>query len=162
MLEPIPVRIAHHVAGRTRLTAPASVAPADLQACAARLAASGGIAVEVRGASLILTHAGHWPALDWLSLGWPSSAAALEAAGLLLAPVAPRHPIGQTSAAMGRLNAAFAEASNGRMDLTNAAFVGLVAAGIVQLARGHIAGPALTLFGQALTVALLHARIQER
>jgi len=156
------VRLAHRVPGRTRLTAPAAVAPADLQASAARLAASGGIAVELRGSSLILTHAGHWPALDWPSLGWPSLAAALEAAGLVLAPVAPRHPIGQTSAAIGRLNATLAEASNGRMDLTNAAFVGLVAAGVVQLARGNIAGPAVTLFGQALTIALLHARMQER
>lgn len=162
MPEPILVRLAHHVPGRTRLTAASSAAAADLKASAARLAASGALAVEVRGTSLILTHPGHWPALDWPSLGWPSAAAALEAAGLILVPAAPRHPIGRTSAAVSRLNAALSEASDGRMDLTNAAFVGLIAAGMVQLARGYVAGPAVTLFGQALTIALLHARMQER
>ncbi|MFG1417694.1 hypothetical protein V5F38_09150 [Xanthobacter sp. V0B-10] len=162
MPEPIPVRIAHHMAGRTRLTAPAEVSGDALRACAERIAASGAVSAVVRGNSLILTHAAALPRAAAPHGLPPSLAALLAEAGLAVAPEPPRHPIGRTASALGRLNGAFAQASGGRMDVTNAAFVALVAAGFVQLARGRVAGPAITLFGQALTLALLHDKLQER
>lgn len=157
MSDPILVRIAHHIPGRTRLTMLSSRGETDLQSCAARLAASGGIHVEIRGASLILAHR-IAPAQNIRAALQPP----LEAAGFALAPPAPRHPIGKTTAAVSRLNSALSDASSGRMDLTNAAFLALIAGGFVQLARGNVAGPAITLFGQALTLALLQAKLQER
>lgn len=157
MPQPISVRIAHHIPGRTRLAAVPPVTKADLASCAARLSASGHVRVEVRGNSLIITH--HVRASEDIrsALG-----TALNEAGLILAPSAPRHPIGKATAAVTRIDHTLAAASGGRMDLTNAAFVGLLAAGCVQLARGNVVGPALTLFSQALTLALLHSRMQER
>ena len=43
-----------------------------------------------------------------------------------------------------------------------AAFLLLVASGMVQLMRGQIAGPALSLFSQALTLAVLHGKAADR
>jgi hypothetical protein len=51
-------------------------------------------------------------------------------------------------------NTAVGQVSGGRADLWSMAFAGLVVGGLVQLARGRIAGPALTLFGQAATLAV--------
>ncbi|MFG1480669.1 hypothetical protein V5F53_18735 [Xanthobacter sp. V4C-4] len=148
----IPLRLAHHMERRTRFTAPAHVPEADLRARAARLSAGGQVQAQVRGASLIVSHD-----YSLAQLG-----AALETAGLMLAPPPPLDPIGKANAAVARLNATISQASNGRMDLTNAAFMGLLAAGAVQIARGRIAGPGLTLFSQAMTLALLHAKSLDR
>ncbi len=162
MPEPIPVRIAHHMAGRTRLAAPAEIPSDALRACAERITASGSVAAEVRGNSLILTYDEAAPGAAAPGQLPHFLAALLAGAGLSVTPEPPRHPIGRTASALGRLNGAFAQASGGRMDVTNAAFVALVAAGFVQLARGRVAGPAITLFGHALTLALLHDKLQER
>ncbi|WP_234050059.1 MULTISPECIES: hypothetical protein [unclassified Xanthobacter] len=153
MSQPIEVRIAHHIPGRTRLAAAHPRGEADLQACAARLSQDGRLDVQVRGGSLILTH--HLSSAEEIR-------PALEKAGLSLVPPSPRHPIGKTSVAVSRINGALSEASGGSLDLLNIAFLGLVAGGFVQLARGNVAGPALTLFSQALTLALLHAKTQEQ
>lgn len=150
--EPIPLRLAHRIDGRARLTAPAHIGERELRARAARLTAAGHARAEVRGSSVILVHDGAWPALG----------AALEEAGFILSARPPIDPIGKTNAAIAHLNATIGQASDGRMDLTNAAFMGLIAAGFVQMARGRFAGPAFTLFSQALTLAVLHAKSLDR
>lgn len=83
---------------------------------------------------------------------------AAEEAGLLrilLPPEAePFDPAEAILERIGQADAAISRASGGRMDAMQAAMVGLVLGGLVQLARGQIAGPALTLFGQAATLAM--------
>lgn len=144
------VRVAHQISGRTRLLCIGDRGPEALDACARRIAASGLARAEVRArsGSIVLTHTRPWPEL----------APVLETAGLRVLPAPPRDPIGKVNNAVVQLNDALAGASGGRMDLANAAFLGLIGAGLVQLARGQVVGPALTLFSQALTLALLQAK----
>jgi len=144
------VRVAHQIEGRTRLAAPPGVATAALHECARQLTASGLARVEVRPASgsLVVHHAGPWPQL----------APALAAAGLEVAPPRPFDAIGLANSGIARLNGALSQASAGRLDLTNAAFLGLIAAGLLQLARGQTLAPASSLLNQALTLAVLHGK----
>ncbi|MDQ0504046.1 hypothetical protein [Xanthobacter agilis] len=152
MPDRIPMRIAHALPGRTRLVPLGQTDAEVLRSCAARLEELDGVTVAIRGNSLILTHRDPWAEIS----------AALDHVGLTLACHATRVPIATMAAAVGRLDARISAASAGRMDLTNAAFLGLMAGGIVQLVRGNLAGPAATLFSQALTLALLHTKAQER
>ncbi|MGR7996867.1 MULTISPECIES: hypothetical protein [unclassified Xanthobacter] len=173
MSEFILVRVAHQTVGRTRLVALSPLDGSTLAACATRVNASGLARAEARPRSngLILTHAGPWQAvadsLHAAGLRLPAGAE-LAPAPVGAAPPArtPRrpagHPIGAAYDAFARSNAAVAEASGGRLDITNAAFLLLVASGMVQLMRGQIAGPALSLFSQALTLAVLHGKAAPR
>lgn len=78
---------------------------------------------------------------------------------LLIAPPGPpepHDPIAAVRDQLARTDGTIRRLTSGQADLSGAAFVALVAIGLVQLARGHVAGPAISLFGQAATVALLH------
>lgn len=151
MTDRIPVRVAHAMAGRTRLVALNPAATDALHARAALLAEQEGVSVAFRGSSLIVTH----------PVSGADLPAMLDQAGLVLSAVATRDPISHATSLVHRLNAGFADASGGRMDFTNLAFMSLLAAGFVQMARGNITGPALTLFSQALTLAVLHGKAQQ-
>lgn len=77
---------------------------------------------------------------------------------LLIAPPGPpepHDPIASMRDQLERTDGTIRRLTSGQADLSGAAFVALVAIGLVQLARGHVAGPAISLFGQAATVALL-------
>lgn len=167
----LPVRVAHQITGRTRLVVTRACDGDELSACAARITASGLARAEARPRSngLVLGHDQPWSQL----------VPQLEQAGLQLSPAThgpvrlpkrgsaaaggpPSHPIGAAYDLFTRSNAAVATASGGRLDIANAAFVVLLASGVVQLARGQIAGPALSLFSQALTLAVLHGKSAPR
>ncbi|MFS8038648.1 hypothetical protein ACI7BZ_17110 [Xanthobacter sp. AM11] len=148
---PLKARIVHQTEGRTRLALAAPATHERLVALADALAACGVEKVEIRTVtgSVILTHDTPWPAI----------AGAVAAAGLELftppPPPPPKDPIGETGDRLSQADLLVTLFSRGQLDVRNAAFLALVVGGLVQLARGRVAGPALTLFGQALTLAVL-------
>ncbi|MGQ7792221.1 hypothetical protein ACUN0C_07420 [Faunimonas sp. B44] len=153
--EPLRGRIRHRIPGRIRI---AIEPPLQGEAALARFAdAVSGIetveAVEIRPStcSLLIRHGGCFEAIvraladrDLLLLSEPG-------------PAAPLDPIAETLAGLDRAEATVMRLTGGRGDLWSLAFAGLVAGGFVQLARGRVAGPALTLFGQAATIAASRA-----
>lgn len=147
-------RIAHQTGGRTRLALTGTVPHARLVSLADHLAGVGIEKVEIRPGtgSIILTHATPWTGLK----------GAVEAAGLKVSAAPPppeeEDPITETEGRLAKADLMMALLSKGKLDLQNAAFLALVLGGLVQLARGRVGGPALTLFGQALTLALLKER----
>ena len=150
MSEPIQMRVAHQVAGRTRLVAVEAVTVDALASCRDRLAEVEGVRVEARPASrsLVVNHDQAWGALS----------GALEQAGVSIAAPAPHTPIEHTQALLTTLNDTMGRATSGRFDLINIAFVVLVLGGLLQASRGNLGGPAATLFTQALSIALLCGR----
>lgn len=147
-------RIAHQTGGRTRLSLTGTVPHERLVTLADRLAEAGIEKVEIRPGtgSIILTHSQSWTCL----------AKAVEGVGLKVVSAAPpppeQDPIEETEARFSKANLMMALFSNGKIDLQNAAFLILILSGLLQLARGRVAGPAFTLFGQALTIAALRDR----
>lgn len=106
--------------------------------------------VEIRPTtgSLIILHDGEFE---------PIAKAIAEVGALTLLPpkaAARIDPIGDTMRRLSAADATIGRLSGGRADLMSTVFAGLVLAGIVQLARGRVAGPAITLFGQAATLAM--------
>lgn len=148
---PLKARIVHQTEGRTRLSLQDTAAHDRLVALADALAACGVDKVEIRTitSSIILTHEAPWSSL----------AGRVEAAGLqVLTPPPPpprKAPIQETEDRLSQADLLMTLFSRGQLDMRNAVFLALVAGGLVQLARGRVAGPAITLFGQALTLALL-------
>lgn len=151
---PVHARLAHLTPGRTRLALLGKVPHERLVVLADALAEAGIEKVEIRPhtGSIILIHDAPWDTL----------APALGKAGLKVAAPAPpepeQPPIEEASSRLAKADLMMALFTNGRLDLQNAAFLALALGGLVQLARGRVAGPALTLFGQALTLALLKDR----
>lgn len=148
---PLKAQIVHQIEGRTRL---ALIGPAPherLVALADALAAAGVDRVEIRTVtgSIVLTH----------GAAWASLAEHVEDAGLELCapppPPPPQGPIGEAEERLSYADLLMTAFSGGKLDMRNAAFLALVAGGLVQLARGRVAGPAVTLFAQAMTLALL-------
>lgn len=147
-------RLAHQTGGRTRLSLAGTVPHERLVNLADRLAAAGIEKVEIRPGtgSIILTHSEPWSKLS----------KAVEGAGLKVSTPPPpepeQDPITETKDRLSQADFLMALFSNGKVDLQNAAFLALLLTGLLQLARGRVAGPALTLFGQALTIAVLKGR----
>ena len=145
-------RIRHQLPGRVRIGLEGPLPDVAALTDTARAIASvpGVEQVEFRPetASLLLRHRGRFEPL----------AAALEEAGLLVLapaePVAPIDPVGETFERLERAEDLVGRLTGGRADLWSIAYLGLVAGGLVQLARGRVAGPAVTLFGQAASLAL--------
>lgn len=147
MAEPsIAARLVHATPRRLRAVMDTVPPRPALDALAAALAALPGIdAVEIRPAtgSVILRHAGGF------------DRGALAGAGLALAaapapgPAASADPVAAAARAVAALDGEVRRLSSGQADLAGLAFMGLVAAGLVQLARGEVFGPATTLFAQA-------------
>ena len=138
--------------GRTRVALKQPAPGRDaLDRLAEALAAVAGIeAVEIRPhtGSLIIRHGQDFD---------PASEAVL-AAGLRIVPSPesgpPLDPIQETIRQLARAEETLSRLTGGRADLWNIAFVALLAGGVAQLARGRIAGPAVTLFSQAATIAM--------
>ncbi|MBJ3776592.1 hypothetical protein [Acuticoccus mangrovi] len=151
--DPARGRLRHAVGGRARISLAAPVPAKDdldvIAADAAAIPAVRGVDVRARTGSLILHHDG--PLEHVL--------AELSEAGLLELlpdePAAPVDPIGTAKARLAEADRFITRVTAGRADLSGTTFAGLVAAGLVQLARGRAFGPALTIFGQAATLALM-------
>lgn len=146
-----PAQLRHRIPGRTRLRLQAPVPEADrLEVLADKLSALAGVhAVDINPAtgSVLIRHE---PDCD--PLGAATAARLID----LLPPPEPE-PFDPTGAILRQLEAADAavtRASSGRLDLMQATIGGLVLLGLVQLGRGRVAGPALTLFGQAASLAM--------
>mgnify|MGYP005855189669 CR=1 FL=1 len=145
-------RLRGTIPGRVRIVLDAIPEPAALAAAADALAALPSVrTVEIRPVtgSVVVRHEGPTEALlDTLG-------GVIE----ILPPdgIRPVDPIDEARRRLEGADAMVSRLTGGRADLTGIAFVGLFAAGLLQLARGRIAGPALTLFGQAATVALTRA-----
>lgn len=145
-------RIRHRLPGRLRiaLTAPPED-PQERSRLVAALASGGDVtAAELRPltGSLVIAHDG--PAEPILQR-WS------EAGLLTVLPAEERAPEGPVEEMLGRLrtaDAAVTRLSGGRIDLVGAAFLGLVGVGLLQLARGHFAGSATSLFSQAAALAI--------
>lgn len=144
-------RLAHRTPGRARLHAPAiRDRPAEAARLAQAVAAIPGVSsVQARAAtgSLIVFHTGEWDAV---------AAALAEALGGEIGETPPPtagQALETISHALESLDAAAVRTFGGRTDLSELAFLGLVGAGAVQLARGQVFGPAVTLLGQALALA---------
>lgn len=152
-LAPVGARIIHQVERRTRLRLAGEPPHERLVALADALAAAGFDKVEVRPktGSVILTH----------TTPWASLSGAAEAAGLKLLPKAPEPPpknaITEAGERITQADFLLQMSTKGRLDLRNAVFLGLMTAGFVQLARGQVAGPALTVFSHAATLVFMDA-----
>lgn len=150
---PHPLRLRHSAGGRSRLTA-AHLAgdPEALVTLADRMMALPGVdSVEPRPltGSLIVHHTGSGEEL----------LRAAQDAGLgVPAPAPAPVPVGLALSFAGLVaDQRLKEATGGRLDLGGAMFVLLACLAVVQAARGHLVGPALTL---ALQAASYTPRIQ--
>lgn len=152
MTKPVKATLRHRMFGRIRVSLDRPLPPRDrLEALAKALAAAEGVEeIEIRpqSGSLIVRHGGDYEMVS----------TALARAGLLIeVGSGPSHPVDPIQETLGHLTTADATLqrwTNGRVDIWNAGFSALVAAGLIQLARGRVAGPALTIFGQAATLAM--------
>jgi hypothetical protein len=144
-------RLRHRIPGRTRIRLQAPLpGPDRLDALADQLSALPGVqTVDINPATgSILLH--HEPARDPL-------AAAEEAELIKILPALepePFDPTGEILRRIGQIDALVDRASGGRLDAMEVTIAGLVFGGLMQMARGKVAGPALTLFGQAVTLAM--------
>jgi len=146
----VSLRVAHRAPGRVRLWSQALADDAGrLERLAGLLAAAPQVSrVQARPAtgSLIVFHHGAWE---------PVAALLAEATGAAVEEPPPREPpdlFDALAAAGERLDARARRATAGRADLDQMVFVLLALMGMVQLGRGRIAGPALTLFSQAISI----------
>lgn len=153
--KPVHGRLRHAVPGRVRIALDQPLPPQPaLEAFSQRLSAIPDVrSVKIRTGtgSLIVEHDGAFE---------PIVEAAAKGALLTLADPEPPgafDPIGETFQGIGATDALLGRLTNGRIDLMSLAFTALVAGGLVQLARGRVAGPALALFGQAATLAMTGA-----
>lgn len=145
------VRVRHRMPGRTRISLVEPQPPMDqLETLADSLAEMDGVrAVDIRPqtGSIVIRH----------DHGGDPVAAASEGGLVELLPEPPREPFDPAKDILGRVgdfDAYLARVSEGRLDAWGLAFTGLVAAGLIQIARGRVLGPATGLFGQAATLAL--------
>lgn len=122
-----------------------------LAALADRLAAVPGVEeIEIRpqSGSIVIRHRGDFDDV----------VGALRRAGLPIEipehSPEPRDPIQATLQRVALADAAVQRLSGGRADVWSLGFSLLMLTGLIQLARGQIAGPALTVFGQAASLAM--------
>lgn len=161
MAEPRPstvyAQVAHRVGTRVRLRLADEVPHVRLVALADALAGAGIAHVEIRPrtGSVILR-----PVAADADLS-----AAFAQAGLKLLDEAPaedtREPIVMASEKLAQADLMLALISGGKLDLRNVSFLGLMLVGLVQLGRGRIAGPALTVFSQAVSLAIMSSSRRE-
>jgi len=143
----IGLAVRHRMPGRLRF----AVATGDLERAAAALAALPTMeSVEPRPASgsIVVRHRGPLEDQALVDAGFDLTAPASPD------PATPADPIGTAMAGLSRLDRNIKAATGGQLDIWGLAFGGLVAGGVIQLARGRVAGPALALFGQAATLAM--------
>ena len=145
--EPVRVRLVHVTAGRARLRLGPTVEEDAMRALADRLLGLGGIRrvlVRPNTGSLILES----------GLGEGELRALLEGAeAIRIEP--PRHPPPVSQAAgfgLLKLDADLKARTDNLLDLRGALGLALIGGGIVQLARGQVAGPATTLLMTAYSL----------
>jgi hypothetical protein len=150
--DPIRGRLRHTAGSRTRIALDRPLPDrTGLTRWAEALATLTGVrAIDIRvtTGSLVLHHEGRFE---------PVARAAAEAGLLVLHPAEATpslDPMRETALRLGRMDARVARLTHGRIDLWGLGYTALVMAGLVQLARGRVAGPAVTLFGQAATLVL--------
>ncbi len=152
MPEPVKARLVHRIPGRVRLRIEGERPEIGaLERMADAIADMPGVRrVDIRTdtGSILIRHSG----------GFDTIGEKLEAVGLSLLPAIVVDemvdPIGDVGHELGEVNAAFDRLTGGRVDFWSAAFLGLVGVGLWQLSRGRVAGPALTVLGQAATIAM--------
>ena len=156
MPEPIttPVKgtLRHRMPGRIRVALDKPLPARDtLESLAAALAAVEGVEqVEIRpqSGSVIVRHHGEYEDTS-RALGEAGLQIEIEELAIEFAS-----PIQETLSRLSTADAAIRRLTGGKADIWNVAFSALVAGGLIQLARGQVAGPALTLFGQAATLVM--------
>lgn len=145
----------HSIAGRIRIRladpVPDDAALAQLAEAINSFASVEAVTIRPTTGSLIILFAGAPESL----------LETITAAGLLRVdppePVVPYDPVAAVASGLSAADLGFGKMTGGRADLAGLAFTGLLAAAIVQIARGRIAGPAITLLGQAATVAMMRS-----
>lgn len=150
---PLPVRLRHRITGRTRFGLMAPLPDRDmLRDLADHMAGLDGVeSVEIRisTGSVLVHHRNSFEAL---------SGTLIRERLLFIVPDRPEpafDPAARTAQALAGVEATVMAASGGAVDLRKSLFTLLVLAGLVQLARGRIAGPAVTLFAQAASLMAL-------
>jgi hypothetical protein len=150
--------VVHQTEGRVRLHVPDLVGqPAEGRRLAEAASGVAGVSkVDVRPAtgSVVVFHHGAWEEIG---------ATLAAAAGMIITPYEPApapqvNAMDASTAFLDAFDAGARRAFGGRTDVSELAFLGLVTAGAVQLARGEIFGPAATLFAQALTLMAARRR----
>jgi len=148
---PYPVRLRHRMPGRTRISLTEPLPSAEqLESLADQLAALAGVhAVDIRlqTGSIVIRH----------ERDCDPVAAASEGGLVDILPEPPPEPFDAPSEIIkgfGKFDAYLSRVSEGRLDAWGLAFTGLVAAGVVQIARGKMLSPATALFGQAASLAM--------
>lgn len=152
MTEPVKATLRHHLPDRLRATLdnplPDRAAITSLADRLAGVAQVDEIEIRLRSGSLIVRHRGDHDTIM----------SALRHAGLQIeasdGSSGPADPIRDTMSRLAGADAALQRLSGGRADIWGVSFSLLMLTGLVQLGRGRIAGPALTLFGQAATLAM--------
>lgn len=146
------MRVVHRAPGRVRLDAPFIRGQVEhgRRIADAAAALEGVSKVEARTAtgSVVIFHLDDWE---------PLAERIAQAAGVTIearteqAPVS-RNALEGAADFIDAMDQGARRALGGRTDLSELAFLGLIVAGTVQLARGRYMGPATALFGQALTL----------
>jgi hypothetical protein len=152
--------ITHHAGARLRLRIPARKGNAAYFARIERaLATCDGVAYAEANpltASVLLHYHGELADLA-------NVAAAGELFALALQDIPMDTVLDVMTDRLDRIERHIRHASNGAVDLDTLLFVGLIGAGIVQIARGQALGPASTLLANAAAILALHrARRAER
>jgi hypothetical protein len=149
---PFLARLQHQVAGRVRLTLEPPIPPREALITIADAVSAQpeveSVDIRVFTGSIIIRHGGSFD---------PLAIALKEAVGLMVLPsrmFTPTDPVMDAMQRLSAVDAGLGRLSGERVDMRQLAFVGLVAAGLIQIARGQIVGPAFTLFGQAATLAM--------
>lgn len=142
----------HRMPGRVRIVLDRPLPDRErLESLAVALAAIPGIdTAEIRPASgsVVIRHRGDFDELRELIA---RKGVQIASSTMLARPI---DPMGVAARQLGAVDGAIARLTDGRADLWSLAFAGLVAGGVIQLARGRVAGPALTLLGQAATLTM--------
>jgi hypothetical protein len=150
--------IVHQTEGRVRLHVPGlqgrPVEGHRLTEAVAGMAEISRIDARPATGSLVIFHHGAWDEI---------AEAVAAATGLSVAPYEPAavpqvNALDASAAFLDAVDLGARRAFGGRTDASELAFLGLVAAGAVQLARGQVFGPAATLFAQALTLMTARRR----
>ena len=152
MTEAVEAALRHRMPGRVRFALGHPLpARESLESLADALASVEGIReVEIRprSGSIIVRHGGSYDDI----------AKALADAGLVIEvneeESRPVDPVQETLDRLSVADRALQRWTGGRADIWSVSFSALVAGGLIQLGRGRVAGPALTLFGQAATLAM--------
>ena len=151
MSDALRATLAHRIPGRVRLRLDLEAADqATLETLADSIAGQPGVRkVEIRPetGSILIVHSG---AFETVSQGFPQ-------VGLDVVtpkPPGPVDPVGDTARHLFTADMAVRQASNGKIDLWSAGFLALLTIALWQLGRGRLAGPALTVLGQAATLAM--------